>query len=525
MKKKIFYLLISIIYTIGVTSCKKSLNVTPDDFISFEDAYNTKPQIEAALNGVYYTLAHAGLYGSNLFYETAIGNDEAYFRADKSTSTLGVRVHNVNSADADVASLWRNCYIGIDRANSILGAMPKSPADTAVKNSAIAQAKFLRGYLYFLLVDNFGKVPLRLKAVTSYEDAAFAPSLVKDIYSQVIKDITEAEAMLPSITVLGPTGSGRPSKSAAQGILAKIYLTMAGQPLNDVAKYQDAKDWALKVINSNLHVLNPDYKQIFINHTQDKYDIKECIWEIELTLDPTNANRTNVGRNAYVNGIKCDDIDTGFCSGQVGAMKKLWDTYTDLNDKRKNWNIAPYVFNTTGTVTTRSFYAATQIWDRWPGKWRREYETAGPKIKFFNGVNFPVIRYADILLMFAEAENEINNGPTPAAFNAVNLVRARAGAALFTAIDYPGKTDFKNMIMEERMRELCFEGVRSHDLIRWGVFVPTMKALANDIQLNGSSSFKFAALAGNNITDRDVLLPIPLAELTSNKLMVQNPGF
>jgi starch-binding outer membrane protein, SusD/RagB family len=522
--KNTFYVTLFSLSMASLISCNENLNTTPKDFISYEDAYNAKTQVETALNGVYYAFAHAGLYGSNLFYETAIGNDEAYFRASTSTGTTGVRVHNTNSGDTDVASLWTNCYIGIDRANSILAAMDESPVDSVSKFSAIAQAKFLRGNLYFILVDNFGGVPLRLAPTASYKDANFPRSSVKDVYDQVVKDLTESEKILPSVTALGPNGSGRPSQSAAQGILAKVNLTMAGQPLNDMSRYQAAKDWASKVMASGLHLLNPDYKQIFINHTQDKYDIKECMWEIELMLDPTGANRTNVGRNAYVNGIKCDDLVVGFCSGQVGAMKKLWDIYsTDLNDKRRDWNIAPYVF-TGSTNAVKTNYSATQIWDRWPGKWRREYETATPKIKFFNGNNFPVIRYADVLLMFAEAENELN-GPTAAAFKAVNDVRARAGAAAFTIVKYPGKTEFRNMIMEERMRELCFEGVRTHDLIRWGIFIPTMKALASDIQANAPSSFKFSNLAGNNIANRDVLLPIPLSEITSNRLMTQNPGF
>ncbi len=526
MKKIIFY--ISIIALIGTfQSCNDALNLTPQGFVAYKDMYNTKDQINLALNGMYNSLGSPGMYGTNLFIYTAIGNDESYYRSNSSPGNIGVFNHNTNSADNYVNNLWNSSYIGIDRANSIIAAMESSPADSLVKVSAMAQAKFVRAWIYFILADNFGGVPIRLQPTESFLSAAIARNTLLEVYTQVLKDMTEAEAILPTLNQLGATGLGRPSKSAAQALLARITLKMAGQPINDASKYKDAKDWADKVIKSTLHKLNPDYKQIFINQCQDKYDPKECLWEIEYTISPTGATTANFGLMGYRNGIQCADLDTGFCSGIVGPTKRLWDAYADVNDKRRDWNIAPYIFNSTTTlpiVTTRTFFTAVQIWDRYPGKWRREYELVKPKVKFQTGTNVPVIRYADVLLMYAEAENEMN-GPTIEAFDAVNLVRLRAGAAAYNLTTVPTQAAFRAMIMDERLRELCFEGIRTHDLIRWGVYIPTMKALANDITLNAPPAFKFAATSGNNIADRDVWFPIPLSELTNNKLMVQNIGF
>ena len=510
-------------------SCENDINLAPEGFVPYAEMYNTKDQINLALNGIYNALGSQGMYGGNLFIFTAMGNDESWFRGSTSSNgTVGVFFYNYNSSDYYVTTLWNSCYIGIDRTNSLLAAMETSPADSVVKVSAIAQAKFIRACIYFNLVDNFGGVPLRLKPAESFAESSIARSTVQEVYNQILKDLTEAEAILPVITDLGSTGTGRPSKSAAQALLAKVCLTMAGQPLNDATKYQAAKKWASKVMDSKLHSLNPDFKKVFINQCQDKYDPKECIWEIEFTINPTGATTANFSLMGYNNGISCSDIDTGYVSQKIGPTKKLWDTYNDFNDKRRDWSIAPYVFKTTTTVpaiTTRTYYTSTQIWDRYPGKWRREYETTKPKVKFQTGINVPVIRYADVLLMFAEAENELN-GITDSAFMAVNLVRTRAGAYTFSSTNITSPEQFRSMIRDERMRELCFEGVRTHDLKRWGILIPTMKALANDISINAPTSYKIIpAVAGNNISEKDVVFAIPQSEMTNNRLMIQNVGF
>ena len=522
-------LLIIVCVALFFSSCSDELKTTPKGFVPFTTMYDTKDQINLALNGVYNAIASQGMYGGNLFIYTALANDESYYAGTTSSiGYVGVHFYNYNSSDSYITSLWNSAYIGIDRANSLLAAMNTSPADSLTKVSAIAQTKFLRACIYFNLVDNYGDVPLRLTPVNSYSESAIARSPRKDVYAQIIQDLTEAEATLPVITDLGPTGTGRPSKSAAQALLAKVCLTMAGQPVNDATKMADARSWAKKVMDSKLHSLNPDYKQVFINQCQDKYDPKECIWEIEYTINPTGATTANFSLMGYNNGISCADVDTGYCSQRVKPTKKLYDLYTDINDKRRDWNIATYVFTSTTTVpivTTRKYFTSTQIWDRYPGKWRREYEIAKPKVKFQTGINVPVIRFADVLLMFAEAENEIN-GPTTDAFNAVNLVRTRAGASSYTLTTTPTKTAFKSMIIDERMRELCFEGVRTHDLKRWGILIPTMKALANDIALNAPTSYKIIpAVAANNISDKDMVFAIPQSEMTNNYLMVQNTGF
>jgi hypothetical protein len=160
-----------------------------------------------------------------------------------------------------------------------------------------------------------------------------------------------------------------------------------------------------------------------------------------------------------------------------------------------------------------------------------EYELLTPKNRSYNGTNFPVMRYSDVLLMKAEAENAVN-GPTTAAYDALNQVRRRAYEKPLTApdavADAPAglsKDDFFAYVVDERSRELCFEGIRKHDMVRWGTYITGMKALAADITATAPSNYKFAAKSGDNMTARNVVFPIPNSEVTANHLVTQNPGW
>jgi hypothetical protein len=523
MKSLKVYLFILIVIITTASSCKKALVTTPEDFLSPGEYYQTESQLDIALNGVYEVLGNNSLYKQNIWNQLAVGTDLDYYNFN-SLTLIDIRLYNVSSSDPIIAGTWNTLYSGINRANALLEGIENSPVNETIKNRIKSQALFLRGYYYFLLVDLWGGVPLRLKATTSVDDASCPRSSVKEVYDQVLQDMTAAEAILPTTTYWGPNGSGRISKSAAQGILSRVCLTMAGSPLRDVSKFNDAKNWAQKVMTSGLHVLNPDYKQIFINLVQDKYDTKESIWEAEFTFDPALVHQ-EFGNLGYVNGIKNGNIDYGFVSGDVRVQKALWDLYQqDPNDIRRDWNIAPFGYGATDTIKT--FYKPTQIWDRYPGKWRREYELVKPKSKFYTPTNFPILRYADVLLMYAEAVNGAT-GPNQSAMDAVNLVRKRASATPFVLGDYASSDKFLKIIQDERARELFNEGTRKRDLIRWGILVETLQKSSPIIAATVPSANKFAAYPGINITDRDVLLPIPIGELTLNKALgnKNNPGF
>lgn len=406
-----------IILLFGVSSCTDVLDTKPTDFVSPEDYYNTEDELNRSLSGVYRMLATAPLYGANHYTLNSISDEYFYLNL-----TTGPQVLTIDASTAYISQFWTALYQGIERSNLLLENIAKPVMDEDKRKIIKGEALFLRAYFYFLLVDHFGEVPLRITSTKSPLNTAIVRSPIKDVYEQIVKDMKDAETLVPPISSY--TYNGRITKTAVQGILAKVFLTMAGSPLNDVSKYNDAKDYALLVINSGLHSLNPDYQQIFINHSQNIYDTKECIWEIEFTGNNTGIVKS-AGQLGVVNGILSRAIDfPGYSIGNINPTKRIYDFHFP-GDLRRDWSIAnvKYTSATGVRVAPESAVTTTTIYDRQIGKWRRKYEPE-PRNQTHNSTNFPILRYADVLLMFAEAEYFINGAE--GAYDAINQVRRRA---------------------------------------------------------------------------------------------------
>lgn len=514
---------------VTVCSCKKFLDTKPEDFVSPEYYYTTEAQLNTALNGVYDILGRTALYGDAWWEKFNVVTDECFFNNNNPTAiATGVRVQNFDASDADVKALWSVLYEGINRANLLLANINKPEMEAAKRKVIEGETKFLRAYFYFLLVSNWGNIPLVLTPTSSLSNTDIARAASTEVYDFIIREMTEAEQKVKTITSFG--FGGRITKTAVQGILARVCLYMAGYPLQDVSKYQAAINWAGKVMQSGEHALNPSYRQLFINYAQDLYDTKESIWEVEFWGNQIGNNFQESGNLGYINGITTSNQAIGFSYGFINATPILYNVYEIKDSLRRDWNIAPFSYNSSGGKTLK---AANDLYTRNCGKWRREYETVLPKAVNHTSQNFPVLRYADVLLMFAEAENEVN-GPTIVAYDAINEVRARGygkllpGAVNPDEADLPAglsKEEFRKRIQDERSRELCFECLRKPDLVRWGMYLPVMKETANYIATNASANFRYAAIPGNNTTDRNVLLPIPLTDLGVNKLLTQNKGW
>jgi hypothetical protein len=522
--KKIFYFLIFSL-TFCLCSCKKFLETTPTDFLSPVNYYDTEQQLNYALNGVYDILGQRGVYGDALISRMGTEADEGFY----AVSTFnGPQIYNHSTADPYVTTLWQLLYSGINRANVLIENINKPVMDENARKVILGQAKFLRAYYYFLLVSNWGDVPLVMTATASANNTSIARSPAVDVYNTIITEMTAAEGMVDAAAKVG--FGGRVNRSAIDGILARVCLYMAGNPVRDISKYKEAQAWSLKVINSGEHTLNPSYQQIFINYAQDLYDIKESIWEVEFWGNTTGVYREGgrVGINTGIANSNTSNNTVGYVYGFIQTTGRMFNAYAST-DLRRDWAIGPWRFVTQGTV--RQNWNATQIYERFCGKWRREYELVTPKSTNDSPENFPLLRYADVLLMFAEAENQLN-GPTAAAYNAINQVRRRAygklipGATNMTAGDVPAglsQTAFADFIRTERSRELCYEGLRKSDLIRWGILGTTMKAVAAEITAAAPTALKYAANAGNNVTEpRHLLLPVPAYEIGVNPLLKQN---
>lgn len=513
--KKIIFILVLPALLWAVAGCKKFLTKEPISFVSPANYYNNEEEVAKALAGVYDIVSAETNWGCRIPVRHNASTDESFF--SYTSFPTGPFRYNYDVADAHVTELWKSLYAGIERANTLLANLDKTDMDATKKEHVRGQALFLRAFFYFTLVQYWGDVPLKLEPSSSVNNVDIARTPAKDVYAQITADMKEAETLVQSATEVGM--SGKVSKSAVRGILARVYLTMAGYPLKDASKFKEARDWALKVKESNEHVLNPDYKQIFINHSADIEDYKECIWEAECYGTNNDAYREG-GRIGNENGVNCrstDFAEIGYAYGFNSTTRKLFFSYGP-DDVRRDWAISTYSMNAAGVKTT---LAATNIYGRNCAKWRREYEVLSPKNKNYTPANFPMLRYADVLLMLAEAENE-ENGPTPLAHEALNLVRHRAGL-IDTAIG--SKDDFRAEIRNERSRELCFEGLRKPDLVRWGIFLQAMKETAEEFRAYATSGQMYAAVNAENVNERHLLYPIPLSETSLNKKIVQNPGW
>lgn len=617
---KIRHYLFSLLMCVGATSCEDLLDTEPTNFIA--PTYKTIGELETGLAGVYDVLGNRAVYGDVLPYWLNVSTDISY----TNTGQLNTTAYIYTPADAQITDFWKVLYQGIYRANLVLAKADNPELDETRRNRIKGQALFLRAYYYFLLVSNFGDVPLLLSDAPDINNVNVPRAPMREVYELIVRDMTAAEALVEEAA--GLKGGGRVSRSAVQGVLARVHLTMAGYPLNDKAQYAEALKWAQKVKDSGMHALNPDYSDVFIKYARDEYDIRESIWEVEF------HGLLSAGLQEYTyyvgvrGGIRSADPAIGQSSALVLATKRLYELYEQpcaecpvpLNspDLRRDWNIATFTYAGNPGVKTHN----PDLWRRTMGKWRREYETLLPKDASVSAQNFPVLRYSDVLLMLAEAENEVN-GPSALAYEAINEVRRRGygvlndgnkplklleltdgGAGYMVAPDVYidgvnatasglavaqlspvadeqgghqvsgiyyqaapgkfasgyasppaitlvakqgdagsgaaavavlteqadadlqpglGKEGFLQAVKDERARELCFESSRRPDLIRWGNFIGDMKEYMAWALANGA--VQGHVLAQTNISDRNLLLPIPTYDLALNKALTQNPGY
>lgn len=610
------YYPIVLLFLMSLSSCTKILDIKPTDFLNPDNYYVTEAQLQFARMSVYNNLGATTFYGSAANYMLGWQADEGYM--NRTTVTTGPFNYSYSSADPTTLGLWTNLFDGINRANVVLANIDKNAAIAQDKRDAIrGEMLFLRGYYYFTLVQYFGGVPLKLTPTSSVIDVDIARASVKDTYQQILKDMEAAEPLVPGIATLGCGGAV--NKSAVRGLLARVNLFMAGEPLKDGTRYTEASKWAKMVMDDAVagHALNPSYPQIFMNLAGDKYDIKESIWEVEFWGNLSDQY-TETGNNGWINGptSAATNVNTGRADAYMSITSKFYDIF-EPGDNRKWFSIAFFTYAASGVngSKTMNVLPANQAAKNglMPAKWRREYETLLPKNATTTPENVPLLRYSDILLMYAEAENAINNGPTPAAIDAVNQVRRRAwstgiktitvtnggsgyttapavnftggggtggasatatisagkvatitlardlaGIKFFqegeytsaptititggggtgasatsdinlktegnlTAIQSSSKESFLAVIQDERMREFNFENLRKSDLLRWGIFLKVNQDMANQQQAErpGNAFVKYFS----NVSVKDLLMPIPNKEITTNLSIVQNPGW
>lgn len=440
MKKNVFILtIVAVVAIFSLQSCKKLLETKPTDFLNPDEFFARKENLQAALTGVYAVMKVNSIYGDNYQNLITTTTDELVYAT--SGNIPKIPWYNATSADGDVANLWANLYTGIERANVLLANIdgPKEIAE-ADKRHIQGETIFLRAYYYFMLTQWYGDVPLRLKPTESPDETNMPFTKAKDVYDWVIAEMTTAEGMLSDQKATGFNYTERVTQTAVQAILARVCLYAAGEPVKDTKRYADAAKWARLVISSGIHKLNPDYTQIFKLQAKDLYDLtyRESIWEVGFYVNSSAPDQSSPGQVRV--GIPTTSDISGRNDGRLFVYPRLYRTYesfpyntaanaaTDASpDQRRDWSVATFKYSG-GSATTPATEAPVVYnlyYTRYPGKWRRSEENA-PRVATQSPTNYPIIRYADVLLMLAEAENEINSGPTAEAIALVNQVRARA---------------------------------------------------------------------------------------------------
>jgi len=419
--KRIYYIIF--VLSFSMSSCKDFLDTKPSDAITPVNYYETEAQLKFGLAAVYDILGN--IYGTVMLYRYGLEADEGYYTGAPAS---GTHAYNFTSSDPSIESYWNNLYVGVSRANLILDNVNKNTSiSEGIRTTIRGEALFLRAYFYFILVQTYGEVPLVLKSVASPSQIDLAKSPVKEVYEQILKDMIEAEQLVSPIKTLN--FSGAVNKSAVRGMLARVCLYMAGKPLGDHSKYEQASYWAKMVMDDTQagHALNPNFSDVFINYAKDAYEIKESIFEVEYWGNRTGGF-AETGQVGTVNGPASANAATGVAVGGLKASNALYSSFEE-GDVRRDWCIANFTYNSTGVSGAKTFIALStpaSIYNRFSGKFRREYELVTPKASQWTPQNMPLLRFSDVLLMFAEAENEWKGAPTQAAIDAVNLVRRRA---------------------------------------------------------------------------------------------------
>jgi len=542
MKKLIITSLIALLLPFG--SCKKLLDTKPQDFLTPDTYFNKAADATAALGAAWDILTQKWMYGGLYQFRGLTSDDTWCALSPAFPANLGLTASDATAYPAR----WNLIYQAIQYCNILLVNLPHVQMDATQKGVIRGEALFLRGFLYYELTVDWGPVPLRLTPTAGPNDLNLAGSPVKDVYAQVIKDLTEAEGLVPTTASALYGGAGYAAKTTVEAMLARVCLSMAGQPLNDVTQYQAAKNWGQKVVDSHEHALNPDFTQVFKNYSFGTIDKKESLWEIDFNyVVGDNAETSYIG---YLDGIPGGSTAWGASAGQFHVTRKLFLSYggtvASSPDLRRDWTCAPWVWKnstTTGAENDKTYFTTAQLYERFEAKFRLYYCPLPNAGAGLSPINWPMIRYSDVLLMLAEAENYVN-GPTALAYSCINQVRERAwgkllpGATNITVADEPAgmsKDLFQQELENERFRELAGEGLRKEDLIRWGIFVPTIKGLLADETDPAAPAEGNRSTTGgqpyanmlqlNKISDRDLLWPMPASELQYNKLLKQNPGW
>ena len=414
--------------------------------------------------------------------------------------------------------MWNPSFAAIRAANDAIDVIPGvEMKDTKRKQEIIGEAKFLRALTYFNLVRLFGGIPIIDKGLTLQDDLYPSRASIEETYAFIVEDLKAAAEVLPtrSEAVTRHIGLGHATKGSALGLLGKVYATMAGAPLKDVSKLSLAKEALEQVINSNEYELLPEYKDVF-DWKDDNNKEMLFTWNVAGVEQATKLRffYARASKNAVL-GIWFPANTTAKWYGNsyspVEPEFAIWYAKHDTLERYK-WNLV-LDYEDKKTHEIRHFTDGPKN-AAYGGKFRITDETElMDKSKW--PLNFPVLRYADVLLLHSEVLNELND---PDVYNSINKVRDRAGLPAYIGLN---QEQLRDSIYQERELELCFEHQLFFDLRRRGYeFAKNlMENYYNPDQNNYPAGFSIS------VEPYKMLYPIPASALENNYGLQQNPGY
>ncbi|WP_276366050.1 RagB/SusD family nutrient uptake outer membrane protein [Chryseolinea sp. H1M3-3] len=479
-------------------------NLTPESF------YTEPKHADDAVAAVYAAARFfgngAGIFSSNWqMLEAPTGTTTTETAQNSDLNNLYSLTYDPNTGH--IQNWWRGIYKVVANANMVLEYVPKITMDDAAKNKVLGEARFFRAWAYFYAVRIWGDVPLILKPQTA-ESEDFFPSRTptETVYAQIVEDLMTAEAAgLP-----WTDATGRISQSAAKSLLAKVYLTMAGQPLNKGAShYTLAAAKAKEVIdNAGSIKLFDTYGEV---HDETLRNKGEHIFSLQYTADVAENPMGNMfpnfkpvtyrGPSGTGSTIPTVDFYESFEPGDLRTVDQqgwFYTTYYTNGNGAPFALGAPYIFKHFNVAANGS--------------------PTVPATKKDN-LNVPMIRYAEVLLIYAEAQNEAEGGPNQDAYDALESIRDRAQLTT-PALGTFTQATFREAVWRERWHELCFEGITWFDMVR------LRKVYNHDT--DGFDEFVGHVNTNSNqaLQEKHLLFPLTRQEMVNNpNLRPQNPGY
>ena len=485
---KLKYNLIAIaLLGFSFSSCSDFLEQNPQTDLSENDFYKTADDILSAVNGVYSSLQEGDIYG-NWYVFGEIPSDNTRNQLSGSVTTQNeFDQFYIDTQNSMIANFWKAAYKVINRTNTVLGRIDGIEINTELANRYKLECKFIRALMYFNLVRVYGDVPLVLKEISISESYDILREPKENVYNQIIADLKEAQDLPVSYST---AEDGRATQGAAKALLANVYMTLH--------KYAEAETILAEIINSGRYSLlentpgslNIDgYKNVFspVNHNS-----KEGIFEIQF-LKGGYGEGSNYANNFAPENSGTNVVAVGGTGGNNIPEMDIYNAYEE-GDLRRDFSMSlGYYDNRKNNEWVESRYVCKFM-----------------DVPYQNNDasnNYPVIRYADVILMYAEALNQ--NGKTAEACKYLNMTRRRGFGYQTTEtspvdLQTTDKAQFALMVEQERRVDLAFENHRWFDLIRTGRAVEVMRS------------------KGFSLNETNLICPIPQKQIDVNPKLTQN---